>query len=678
MWALKDGLKFQANFIKCGFTPSIVTINQLIHLYSKNGFVEEANKLFDEMPDRNVYTWNAIINAHTKAQNFSKAQNLFDAAPSKDSVTYNLMISGYANDEGCEEDKAVNLFLQMQHEGEKARPDEFTLTTMLNLVAKLRFLSWGRQLHGLMVKTGNNQSQFSLSSLIDMYSKCRTFHDVMRVYDGGPCVFDLVSKNAMVAACCREGELDMAEKLFWHKPEINDVVSWNTMIAGYVQNGHEEAALDMFKCMAVKGLKWNQHTLASILSACSSLKSLKMGKQAHAWILKEGIMNNPFISSGVIEVYSKCGDMKDAKNVYKEIMPQNSFAISSMIVGYSAKGYMTEARRLFDSVTEKNSVILTAMISGFVKSNQSEEAFELFSKFVEKNAENLDALMFINLLGACTIQATIDPGKQIHAYLFRIGIEMDEVLISALVDMYAKCGNIKYAKQVFYSATSRDLVLYNVMIAGYAHHGHEYEAYQLFEEMLKRGLRPDGVTFIAILSACRHRGLVDAGEKYFSSMTEDYAISPESDHYACMIDLYGRANQLEKAIIFMERIPIQPDAVILGSFLNACKMNRNVELAKATEDKLLQIEGDNGARYVQLASLYASEGKWDEKGRIMKKMRGNEAKKLTGCSWVHIGNRLHTFTSSDRSHSETEALYATLKCLIQGLQVNMPIEIEFL
>lgn len=681
MRGLRDGMKFQAIVLKSGNIPSIFTSNQLIHLYSKNGLIQEAYNLFDEMPDRNVYTWNAIIYAHIKTHNLSKAQHLFDASPFKNSVTYNTMITGYAANGGDGyETQAVKLFLQMQEEGENARVDEFSLTTMLNLVAKLSYLPWGRQIHALMVKTANNHSSFAVSSLIDMYSKCRNFQDVCSVFHGSSPVAEPFTKNAMVAACVREGELEMAKKIFWHESEINDVVSWNTMVAGLVQNGDENAALEMFKRMVKEGYKWNEHTLASVLSACSGLKSLRMGKQVHSLVIKEGIFNNPFISSGVVELYCKCGNMKYAESVYAEIMPENSFAITSMIVGYSQKDDMLEATRLFDSMVEKNYVVWTVMISGYVKSNQSKQAFELFSKFMAQHGETLDALMLVNLLGACTLQATVDPGKQIHGNMLRIGIEMDEVVVSALVDMYSKCGNIKYAKDVFQRSAiiSRDVVLYNVMIAGYAHHGHESEAIKLFEEMRGKGLEPDAVTFLAILAACRHRGMVEAGEKYFSSMTEDYEILPESDHYACMIDLYGRANQLEKASLLMEKIPIQiqTDGVLLGSFLNACKMNRNAQLAKAAEDKLLNVERENGARYVQLASVYASEAKWDEKGRIMKNMRSNEVKKVAGCSWVHIGNRLHTFTSSDTSHSDTQLVYATLESLLGELQEKVPIEIE--
>ncbi|KAM7474969.1 hypothetical protein LguiB_022212 [Lonicera macranthoides] len=663
MRSLKKWLCFHARAIKSGFMATIFSCNQLIHLYSRHGHLLDARRLFDEMPERNVFTWNAIIWAQVKTQNWAEAQALFDTAPHRDSVTYNSMLSGYVNCDGYET-CALKLFVEMQSGRDKAQVDEFTLTTMLNLTAKLCVLSYGRQLHSLMVKTANNLSGFAVSALVDMYSKCGCFQEVCEVFNGSDGdVFDLVSKNAMVAACCREGKLGMAQNLFWSKPELYDTVSWNTLISGYAQNGYEEEAIALFGCMAEKGFRWNEHTFASVLSACSCLKSLKLGKVIHAWVLKEGLTSNPFISSGIVDVYSKCGNMKYAESVDLTIGIHNTFSITSLIVGYSSQGNMIEARKLFDMLAEKNPVVWTAMFFGYVKSKQCEEVFELLNEFNCKESIVPDPLVIISVLGACGIGATMDPGKQIHAYVLRTGINMDEKMNSAIVDMYSKCGNIAYAKRFFQRVTNRDLVLHNVMIAGYAHHGYEYNAFQLFEEMMARGVIPDKVTFVAILAACRHCGLIELGEKYFYSMTRDYAIIPEIDHYACMIDLYGRANQLEKAAAFMETIPIELDAVILGTFLYACKVNRNVELAREAEEKLLKIEGENGARYVQLANIYAAEGRWEEMGRVRKKMRGKEVKKFAGCSWVYVGNRVHTFTSGDTSHKETESIYGILVSL---------------
>ncbi|KAK4339369.1 hypothetical protein RND71_040831 [Anisodus tanguticus] len=292
------------------------------------------------MPERNVFTWNAIINTYVKNQNFAKARTLFNAAPLKDYVTYNTMLSGYVNCEGYQ-DQAVRLFVEMQFVD---KVYEYALTTMLGLVTKLSLLSYGRQVHSYMLKSGNSLSRYALSSLIVMYSKCGCFRDSWRVYDGSDVGFvDTVSKNAMVAACFREGELEMARDVFSSRRELNDEISWNTMISGFAQN-----------------------------CACSGVKNLKLGKEIHALSL------NPFLSSSLVNLYCKCGLLNYAHSVCTTTQKENPFAVTPLIVGYSGMGNMLEARRLFDSLPDKNHVVWTAMISGYVKAHQCENAFQLF------------------------------------------------------------------------------------------------------------------------------------------------------------------------------------------------------------------------------------------------------------------------------------------------------------
>ncbi|KAI5314290.1 hypothetical protein L3X38_043466 [Prunus dulcis] len=666
MQFLKDGLIYHVQAIKAGFPLTIFTSNQLIHLYSRNGLFREAQKLFDEMPQRNVFSWNAIISAHIKAQNLKRARKLFDSASYKDLVTYNSLLSGYVSTDGYE-DCALELFSEMNSLDYGIRIDEISLTTMLNLTAKLEVVSYGRELHSFMVKTANDSSGFAVSSLIDMYSKCGYFQEAWRVFSGHRGVVDLVSKNAMVAACCREGKLEVAVNLFWTEPELNDNVSWNTLIAGYAQNGFEEEALNLFVRMEENGFRRNEHTFASVLSACSGLRSCKHGKEVHAWVLKNGMTSNSFILSGIVDVYCKCGNMKYAKSVHAAMGFENSFSVTSMIMGHAFHGNLVEAWRLFDSLDEKSTVVWTALFSGYLKSQKCEAVFQLLSEFRAKESIVPDAAILISVLGACAIKAALDPGKQIHAYILRSRIEVDKKLFSALVDMYSKSGSITYAEKLFKRGSDRDIILYNVMLAGYAHHGHEKKAIQIFNEMLERGIKPDVVTFLAILSACRHSCLVELGEQFFYSMKRDYNVLPEIEHYACMIDLYGRANQLDKAKELMRKIPIESDTIIWGAFLNACRVNGNTILAREAEERLLKLEGDIGDRYVQLANLYAAEGNWDEVCRIRKKMKGKEAKKAAGCSWLYVENGVHIFISGDKTHPRTEAINFTLALLAEEL-----------
>ncbi|XP_015952576.1 putative pentatricopeptide repeat-containing protein At3g18840 [Arachis duranensis] len=646
--------------IKSGLASSIFTCNQLIHRYSNHGFVQEAQKVFDGMHQRNEFSWNAIIMAYIKAHNLPRARSLFDSASHKDLVAYNSMLSAYVGADGYETE-ALDFFAAMQSARDTVGIDEITLTTMLNLTAKLGMGYHGKQIHSYMVKTANDSSKFATSSLIDMYSKCGSFHEACNVFSGCDGMVDLVSKNAMIAACCREREMDMALNLFWKNHELNNIVSWNTLLVGYAQNGYMEKALALFAEMIENGIGCDEHTLASVLSTCSGLKCLKLGNCVHAWVLRNGCISNQFISSGIVDLYCRCGNIRCAELVHAGIGIENPFAVSSLITCYSSQGNMIEAQRLFNSLTERSYVAWTALFSGYVKSQQCEAVFKLFREYISTKALVPQAMIIIRVLGACTMQAALSLGRQIHAYILRMKFLMDEKLLGALVDMYSKCGNIMHAEKIFrlVNNSNRDAISYNIMIAGYAHHGLENKAIQLFEEMSKKSVKPDAITFVALLSACRHRGLVELGENIFISMEEEYNVVPDNYHYACIVDMYGRANQLEKAVEFIRKIPIQIDATIWGAFLNVCQMSNNTDLVKQAEEKLLKIDVDNGSRYVQLANLYAAKGKWDEKGRIREKMREKEAKKVAGCSWIYVADGIHVFTSGDASHTKGDAIYAT-------------------
>ncbi|XP_051134969.1 putative pentatricopeptide repeat-containing protein At3g18840 [Andrographis paniculata] len=657
--SLKEALQFHALSIKSGRRPPVAAANNLIHLYSKHGLTHDARKVFDEMPQRNIFSWNTILHAHVAAGDFDRAKAVFDSSPCRDSVSFNTMISGYAH--SGDESDAVELFVRMQSEGgDAARVDEFTVSMMLNLAANLGGPVFGREMHSIAVKTGNDSSGFVSSALIYMYSNCGFFPDACRVVDDHYCRDSFV-KNALLAACCREGEMGMAREVFTRNPDLNDVVSWNTLISGYVQSERDEEVVEMCVRAIESGIRWNCYTFAALLSACGALRWSKLGKEVHGRVLRDGIFSNPYLSSGVVDVYAKCSEMRYAERVYRVCGQGNVFATTSMIVGYSTKGDMLSARQLFDMLPNKNFVVWTSIISGYAKLQRCEEAFILFREYAVTTFP--DSVILVVMLSACATSATVGAGKEIHAHMLRTRTTFDEKATSALMDMYCKSGVLSYAKRAFERFSTPDIVVYNVMIAGFAHHGHDVEAIELFDEMVDRGINPDAVTFVALLSACRHRALVERGESYFSSMIKIYGIEPEMDHYACMVDLYGRSNRFEEAVAFIERMPVEPDPIVASAFLSCC---RNVEATRKVEGKLLGAEGGgdpHGGRYVQVARAYARGGLWAEMGRVMREMRGREVKKVAGCSWVHVAGGVHTFISGDRSHSQAEAIYRTLDCL---------------
>ncbi|ERN15630.1 putative pentatricopeptide repeat-containing protein At3g18840 [Amborella trichopoda] len=693
---LLECLKLHTHIIKTSLPTTIFTYNQLIEVYFKNTYIGEARQLFNEMPQKNVFSWNTMINGYIKNTNLLDAQFLFDLAPERDTVTYNSLLSGYSHNGFSTE--ALNMFKRMHKDG--VHMDEFSFTTMLNLAANLVVLCYGVQVHSCMIKTRNiGKDGFSKSSLIHMYAKCSGLEEARRAFDdhgysenflhaveretsARPMIkaFDedkerenssaterqtskreLMSSNVMLAAYFHEGELDMGFN-FFSSMAHHDTVTWNTVITGYFQNGHGETSLELFAKMVQEGVKLNAHSLANVLSACASLKALKHGRETHGWVLKNGYEMNSFISNSLVDMYCKCFRLQQAELIYTRICPENGFASTSLIMGYAQTGKLDKARRIFYSLTNQNIASWTAMISGYVKIQQSKASLNFFWDFLQSEKTTPDQLMLISVLSACAMQANLEKGKQIHAYIIRNGIEIEEKLGTELIDMYAKSGQIGYAKEVFQQLPIRDVPLYNAMIAGLGHHGREMEAIQLFQEMENIGIQPNGVTFIALLSACRHAGLLNSGQKYFNSMVQGYTITPESSHYASMIDLLGRANQLEQAVLLVRKSKGSNglDPIVMGALIEACKRNADSKLAKELEEELLRVDPQNGARYVQLANVYAAEGKWGEMGRIRRKMKERDVVKSAGCSWIYVRNREHIFTAGDRTHTEAEAIYKLL------------------
>ncbi|CAA6675869.1 unnamed protein product [Spirodela intermedia] len=392
-------------------------------------------------------------------------------------------------------------------------------------------------------QAGADADGYGAAALIDAYSKCvgRFEEALLQAAPGGGEA--AAAKNAALAALCRQGEMEAAFELFFSggghaaSPPV-EIVAWNTLIAGCVKNGLPKLALHLFDEMSQGGIPWNEHTLVSILRACSALRSLSQGKQAHAWaIKKEDLGRNPHVGAAVVDFYRHCGELSSAEAVHSASCRRNPFATASM-----------------------NPAALTALLSAYFRRGLFDQVGELLRDACSSSS-TLDESLFVNLLAACADQAELGRGKELHGRMVRAGFCPAEGRAGgALVDMYAKCGEIGGAARVFKRVPHKDLVHCNTMLAGLARHGRALEALQLFKAITAE-LRPDGATFTAVLSACGHAGL----------MAEVHGVSPELGHYCCMVDLYGRAGRVKEALEMVGRLPFRPDAVLWGALLDACR-----------------------------------------------------------------------------------------------------------
>eukprot|EP01018_Ginkgo_biloba_P036261 Gb_02413 [translate_table: standard] len=439
-----------------------------------------------------------------------------------------------------------------------------------------------------------------------------------------------------------------------------------------------------------RGVPRDSTTYSRLLQDCIDMKSLTDGKRVHAHMIKTKFESGIFLRNRMVNMYVECdnviyarqvfdkmpvrnvfswnamiagylksGSLENARDLFDQMPERDEVSWNSMVAGYAKCGSMKDARKLFDKMPNRNGVSWTAMIGGYSQNGHAEEALNLFCQ-MQRAEIKMDEFTFASVLSACASRPGLKYGSHMHAHIIQTGFESNIFVGSAIVDLYAKCGSIKDARQVFDKMPERNLVSWNAMIVGYAQNGLGKESLKLFEEMLLAGIKPNESTFIGVLYACSHAGLVDEGRRYFDSMSQDHCMTPRADHYACVIDLLGRAGHLDEAEVFIDNMPFEPDAVIWGALLSACRVHGNLELGKRAAERLFQLEPQNAGPYVLLSNIYAAVGSWNDVAKVRNMMIDKGVKKKPGCSWIEVKNRVYEFVVEDRSHPQSEEIYATL------------------
>ncbi|CAM6085395.1 unnamed protein product [Calypogeia fissa] len=489
------------------------------------------------------------------------------------------------------------LELFQQMQEEGMKPDKYTFVPVLNACASLASLENGRYVHAQIIRRGHESDVFVGTSLVDMYAKC--------------------------------GSIEEAWKVFSNMP-VRNVVSWTAMIVGLVKCGQGLKALELSRLMQRENVEPNSVTFVGLLNACASVgaPALKEGRRLHAQIIKIGCEFDPFVGSSLVDMYAKCGSMEDAWN-------------------------------LFDKMPERNVSTWNAMISGLVKCGQGHTALKLYREMQGEPVEP----NFVTLLGAlnaCASVAALEKGKSVHKQIMRQGCESDICVASSLVDMYAKCGSIEEARGVFDKMTTRNVVSWSAMLGGYAMHGCAKEAFELFEQMKLEGAEMDTVTFVGLLSACSHAGLVDKGLEYFHTMQSVHGIPATAEHYACMVDLFGRAGRLQEAEDMIKTMSCEPSPSIWSSLLGACRIHGNVEMAERIANRAFESGPKDASIYVTLSNIYAAAGKWDSRSKVQQLKSERGVKKEPGCTWIEVNGEMHSFISDDQKHPQIVEIRAAL------------------
>ncbi|KAJ7290913.1 hypothetical protein O6H91_Y025600 [Diphasiastrum complanatum] len=538
-----------------GVTPDGFTFVNILKACGNLGSLSEGKKIHAQITKSeltsDVFVGSALVDMYIKCGNLDEAEKAFNALKKRNVVSWNTIVTGFLQHGLASQ---AMKFLEIMHQ-EGVEPDATTFISILKACASTGALDEGKQIHALLKQKGLAADICIASSLIDMYAKC----------------------GSLVAAC--EIFDEMAGK---------DVVSWNAMIAGFVRHDQGERALQLFGQMQQAGMMPDRVTFVSVLKACGTRSDISYGKLIHAQISDVGLELDFSVGSALIDMYSTCGDLDKAQQV-------------------------------FNKLPGKNIATWNAMISSYAQHGLNHSALELFHKMEEERVVP-NRVTFINILKACGSITAISQGEAVHEQLIKSGLDLDLSLCTSLIDMYSKCGNSAKAYEVFNKISGNDLVAWNAMIAGYAQHGLAKEALKLFDTMQDKGIKPNEVTFVSLISACSHTSLLNEGMSIFEAMVKDFEIVPNMQHYACVVDLLSRAGELNKAVAFIESMPFRPDPAIWMSVLGACQIHGNLEIAQGAFESVLKLNPTNAAAYLLMSKVYAFAGRWNEVAEVERQM----------------------------------------------------------
>ncbi|XP_057982141.1 pentatricopeptide repeat-containing protein At2g33680-like [Malania oleifera] len=562
---LVQGEQIHGFVIKCGFGENVIVGTSLVSMYLRSGYLDDAEKVFDDM----AY---------------------------KDVRCLNFMITEYRN-AGCGE-KAIQSFLHLLDAG--LEPNDYTFTNIISSCYNDMGVKEGRQLHGLATKYGVVCETSVGNAVISMYSK--------------------------------HGMVEEAEKMFCRMDERN-LISWTALLSGYVKNGCSQKALVGFLEILQHGIYCDSSCLVTVLDGCSECKNLELGCQIHGLVMKLGYLSDVNVGTALIDLYAKSRNQKSVKLI-------------------------------FNGLSSQNTASFNAVLSFFMDTDgdNEEDAFDLFNILRLAGLEP-DSVTFARLLSLSADQACLVRGRSLHGYAIKTGFENDVPIGNAVITMYAKCGCIEDAYRMFECMESHDCISWNAIISAYALHGQGRSVILLFEEMKKAGFLPDGITILAVLQACNYSGLSEYGVCLFNDMKPKYGIWPVLEHFACMVDLLGRAGHLSKAMDFINQSPFPDSPLLWRTLVHVCKLHQELSIGKMASERLLDLVPREAGSYMLVSNMYAGGGMLDEAAKVRTIMNKLKVSKEAGYSWIEIDDKVHQFLASSKDHPESGEIYSNLDLL---------------
>ncbi|KAF6157489.1 hypothetical protein GIB67_004427 [Kingdonia uniflora] len=442
-------------------------------------------------------------------------------------------------------------------------------------------------------------------------------------------------QNTLIHLYANCGKVDVARRVF-DKMQERGVITWNSMFAGYSKRGSWGEVVKLFQEMLELNVEFDEVSLISVLTACGRVGNLELGEWISEYIETKGLVGNLNLITSLVDMYAKCGRVE-------------------------------EARRLFHKMPRRDVVAWSAMISGYNQAGRCREALDLFHEMQIGNVDPNEVTM-VSVLSSCAVLGAFETGKWVHFFIKRKRMKITVTLGTALMDFYAKCGSIEDSLEVFHKMSSKNVLSWTVLIKGLASNGQGRRALDFFTQMRKKNIEPNDVTFIGVLSACSHAGLVDEGRRLFVSMSRDYGIEPRIEHYGCMVDILARAGFLEEAYQFVTNMPIERNAIIYRTLLASCRVHKSVEFGEKSLENIVKLEPTHSGDYILLSNIYASVGRWEDASRVRRQMKEKGIKKSPGCTLIEIDGAIHEFLAEHSAHPQSKEIYRAVENMMKRIK----------
>ncbi|XP_024027910.1 putative pentatricopeptide repeat-containing protein At1g17630 [Morus notabilis] len=619
--------------------------SRLVSVYSRLGLVGDAQKVFDEFPVENcsnLLLWNSIARANVSHGLYKEALQLFD---------------------------------KMRKLG--VWPDGFTFPLIIRACAFIGSLALCRRVHGLVLQMGFRNHLHAVNELLGMYGKLERMDDACLLFDRMP-VRSYVSWNTMISGYAYNydcvGSSKMFERMDLEGFEPNSV-TWTSLLSSHARCGRRDEAVELFSLMRSTGVGPTAEALAVVLSVCADLASADKGKMIHGYVVKGGFEDYLFAKNALICMYGKCGLLEHAQKAFLEMKTKNLVSWNTLISSYAESGLCDEAFEVFTQLEKScgypmvrpNIISWSAAICGFALKGRGEESLELFRR-MQLSEVMANGVTICSVLSVCAELAALNLGRAIHGYVIRFMMDSNILVGNALINMYTKCGSFTEGHIIFENLDGKDLISWNSMITGYGMQGLGETALKIFHQMIESGLKPDNVTFVAILSACSHAGLITKGRSLFNQMSRVHGVEPQIEHYACMVDLLGRAGLVQEASKIVENMPIEPNAYVWSALLNSYRMYRNTSFTEETAAHFFNLNSEGTGSYMLLSNIYAASGRWEESARVRISAKTKGLRKTPGQSWIEVNKKVYVFSAGKAAHTGLESVCGILHRL--ALQVE--------